>query len=160
MPDALDIEITDGGPVTVTILGKVHPLAYPMHNVMLFKQQTGKSLFDAQTWPQIDLEENGDLWLACLWAGLHEKQPDKTWKAPYTTEELDEGLEFSSARIIARAMVKALTRYMPKAQNANPNAQAPAAGSLPAQSEVKLPSTSPGSGAVQNADSVLVATNS
>jgi hypothetical protein len=91
---------------------------------------------------------------------LHEKQPDKTWKAPYTVEELDEVIEFSSARIIARAMVRALTRYMPKAKEAAPNGPAPAAGSLPAQSDEKSPSTSPGSGLVQNADSVLAATNS
>lgn len=124
MADVLEKEIT-GGPVMVEIRGSLRPLAYPMHNVILYKQQTDDSLFDAKSWPKIDLENDPERWLACLWAGLHEQQPDKSWKSPYTLDELGALVDFSNAAPISIAMVKALTAYMPKAKEPLPNVAAP-----------------------------------
>jgi hypothetical protein len=126
MTDVLEKEIL-GAQVTVEICGSVRPIAYPMHNVIVYKQQTGDSLFDSKAWPKIDLEQDPERWLACLWAGLHQQQSDKNWKAPFTIEELGGLVDFSNAAEISIAMVKALTAFMPKAKEVLPNAAAPAA---------------------------------
>jgi hypothetical protein len=158
--DILEKEIT-GEVVTVEIRGSVRPLAYPMHNVILYKQQTGDSLFDSKSWPRIDLQQDPERWLACLWAGLHEQQSDKSWKAPYTLEELGGLVDFSNAAAISIEMVKALTVYMPKAKEAIPNAAAPGTRDLPAQNDATMPvQISPSSGPAVVPDSVLAATSS
>jgi hypothetical protein len=122
--DVLEKEIT-GGPVTVEIRGSLRALAYPMHNVIVYKQQTGDSLFAAESWQKIDLQTDPERWLACLWAGSHEQQSDKSWKAPYTLEELGALVDFGNAAEISIAMVKALTAFMPKAKEVSPKAPAP-----------------------------------
>ena len=122
MKDILEQEIT-GSPVTVLICGRSHELAYPMHNVIVYKRCTGDSLFDVDAWPRIDLTEDPERWLACLWAGLHLQMEDKSWKAPYTIEELGALVDFRNAGEISSSMVKALTRYLPK-----PDPKAPAPG--------------------------------
>jgi hypothetical protein len=116
MTDVLEREIT-GGRVAVKIRGSLQSLAYPMHNVILYKQQTGDSLFDAKAWPKIDLQADPERWLACLWAGLHEPQSDRSWKSPFTIEELGALVDFGNAAEISVAMVKALTAFMPKAES-------------------------------------------
>lgn len=121
--DVLTKEIL-GEPVTVAIRGRAFPLAYPMHNVIAYRQQTLDSLFDAASWSKIDLKQDPERWLACLWAGLHERQDDGSWKSPFTIDELGALVDFSNAGEISVAMVKALTAFMPK-KEASPNAAAP-----------------------------------
>jgi hypothetical protein len=162
MIDALAKEITDGGPAEVRIRGVMYLLAYPMHNVIVYKHQTGDSLFAAANWLKVDLEEDPERWLACLWAGLHQEQSDHSWKAPVTLAELGGLVDFSNASQITRAMVQALTSYFPKRKDsASPNATAPAEESRPAQSEPTATApTSSSSTPVPNADSVLAGPNS
>ena len=155
MTDILEKEITSG-PVPVSIRGSIHPLAYPMHNVIVYKQQTGDSLFDTQAWPRIDLQQDPGRWLACLWAGLHQQQSDKSWKAPYTIEELGALVDFGNAAEISIAMVKALLQFMPKPKDDAPKAPAP--GEL-AQSE-NTTTISPSSGPEPAAATVSVAKSS
>jgi len=128
MTDILDKEIT-GAPVTVDIGDRVCPLAYPMHNVILYKQKTGDSLFDSSAWPKIDLQSDPERWLACLWAGLHIQWPDKSWNSPFSLDELGGLVDFGNAAPLSVAMVKALTAFMPKAKDAPPNVAAPMATS-------------------------------
>jgi hypothetical protein len=123
MTDILDKEIS-GAPVTVDIGDRVCPLAYPMHNVILYKQKTGDSLFDSSAWPKIDLQADPERWLACLWAGLHVQWPDKSWKSPFSLDELGGLVDFGNAALLSVAMVKALTAFMPKAKDAPPNVAA------------------------------------
>lgn len=129
MTDVLEKEIT-GGPVTVLIAGTERALAYPLYAVVLYKQKTGDSLFDPEAWPRIDLKEDPERWLACLWAGLHQQQPDKSWKSPLTLEELGGLVDFRNAATITLAMVKALTQFMPKADKEK-DPKVSAAGELP-----------------------------
>jgi|SRR5579871_4816717 hypothetical protein len=142
MTDVLTKEIV-GEPVTVNIRGSIRPLAYPMHNVILYKQKSGDSLFDSKAWPRIDLEADPERWLSCLWAGLHQQQPDKTWSSPYTIEELGGLIDFSNAPDITTAMVKALTQFMPRAKDKNPKGPAPGElapiGETPTNSESSTP---------------------
>ena len=155
MKDVLEKEIT-GPALTVEIRGSVHPLAYPMHNVILYKHATGDSLFDAKSWPRIDLQTDPERWITCLWAGLHQRNADGTWKAPYTFEELGALVDFSNAAAISIEMVKALTAHMPKAKDVPPNVEAPAApGDAPT-----LDPISPSSTPAQKADLVLAAPTS
>ena len=147
MKDVLDQEIT-GSPATVLIGGRSHQLAYPMHNIIVYKQRTGDSLFDVEAWPRIDLKQDPERWLACLWAGLHLQQEDKVWKAPYTFEELGALVDFRNAGEISSAMVKALTRYLPKP---DPKAPAPGEPALDASEPRKVSLTSNNSG-VERAD--------
>lgn len=114
MTDAIERELTDGGPVSINLRGTERALAYPLYAVIAYKQRTGDSLFDPEVWARIDLQQDPGRWLACLWAGLHEQQADGTWKAPLTVEELGGLVNFSNAADISTAMVRALTRYMPK----------------------------------------------
>lgn len=122
--DALEKEITDGGAVVIALRGKEHPLAYPMHAVILYKRETGDSLFDPTAWPKIDLQQDPGRWLACLWAGMHIQQPDNSWKAPFTVDELSALVDFGNAGGISNKMVEALTRFMPKAKASDPKVQA------------------------------------
>jgi hypothetical protein len=131
MKDVLEKEIS-GAPVTVLICGSARPLSYAMHNVILYKQQTGDSLFDREVYARIDLKQDPERWLACLWAGLHEQQSDKSWKSPYTLEELGALVDFSNAAEISIAMVKALTAHMPRPkEDESPKVQAPEAEKEP-----------------------------
>jgi hypothetical protein len=160
MPDALDIEITDGGPAEIMLRGTVHRLAYPIHNVIVYKRQTGDSLFAKTSWSKVDLEEDPERWLACLWAGMHQEQPDHTWKAPFTLEELGGLVDFSNSNAITLAMVKAMISYLPKKkEGTSPNATAPAEEIRPAQSEANAPK-SPTSGSEPGDDTALAAPSS
>ncbi len=155
----IDREIL-GEPVTVMIGGALRPLAYPMHAVILYKQKTGDSLFDAKCWPLIDLMSDPERWLACLWAGLHEQQTDKSWKSPLTLDELGGLVGFDNAGEISRAMVRALTQYMPKAKDASdPKDAAPAVATKTDTAPIAI-STSPSSSPAQGADSASIAPNS
>src|SRR5579872_2264329 len=103
MTSVLDKELS-GAPISITIRGSVHDLSYPMHNVILYKQKTGDSLFDPASWAKIDLTNDPERWLACLWSGMHRQQPDKTWNAPFTLEELGALVDFSNAGAISVEM--------------------------------------------------------
>lgn len=109
-----------GQPVMVTIGGREHPLTYPVHNIFLYRQLSGDSLFRFDNWKKIDFEENYDAWLACLWAGLHAQQPadsehaEPWWKAPYTRSELEMLIGFANAPALHNSMVAALTAWMPE----------------------------------------------
>jgi hypothetical protein len=124
MKTVLDREIT-GEPVLVSIRGTERPLAYPMHAVILYKQKTGDSLFVGENWAKIELTADPERWLACLWAGLHVQQPDKSWKSPFTLDELGALIAFDNAGEISLVMAKALKQYLPKAED-DPKTQAPA----------------------------------
>lgn len=113
MADILEKAIV-GEPVMVEIRGTMHRLSYPLHNVIVYQQQTSESLFDREAWKRIDLKQYPERWLACLWAGLHELQPDgKTWKAPYTVDQLGALVDFANAAAISEQMVKALIAHFP-----------------------------------------------
>ena len=98
---------------------------------------SGDSLYDWRAWLEIDLNIDPERWLACLWAGLHERQADgKTWKAPFTFDELQEtiGLSPEVRAVIDAKMREAMTAWFPKAKpkDASPNGQAaPDAGPAP-----------------------------
>jgi hypothetical protein len=156
MTDVLAKEIL-GEQVTVAIRGSVHPLAYPMHNVILYKQRTGDSLFDAKVWPRIDLQQDPERWLACLWAGMHQQQTDKSWKAPLTLEELGGLIDFRNAGEISTAMVNALIQFMPRA---DPDPKAPAPGELAQSDPTTAVPISESSSPVQDRDLVGVGRNS
>lgn len=132
MQDVLEKEIT-GEPVLVAICGTERPLAFQMHAVILYKQKTGDSLFDPKSWSKIDLQTDPERWMACLWAGLHQQQPDKSWKAPFTLDELGGLIKFDFAETTAITVQigKALAAYMPKPKPAEPDSpKAPAPGEL------------------------------
>lgn len=148
MKDALDKEIT-GAPVMVAILGTVRRLEYPMHNVIVYKEQSGDSLWDYSCWKKIDLQVDPVRWLACLWAGLHQEQPDQTWKAPFTLDELKSmKIDYESAVEITTAIGKALLSFFPKAKEADPNGPAPAFEKRPAQTSPTPANSTPEQDAV------------
>lgn len=120
--DVLEKAIT-GEPVTVEIRGSVHRLSYPIHNLIVYQQKTSDSLFDREAWKRIDLQQNPDRWFACLWAGLHELQPDGTWKVPYSYEQLGALVDFANAAEISVKMVKALIAHFPAPEKPSPKAQ-------------------------------------
>ena len=124
MTDLLQQEIT--GPVpTVRIGGTERSLAYPMHAVILYKQLTGDSLFVGDNFKKIDLQEDPDRWLKCLWVGLHQFVDGK-WFAAVSLDELSALVDFSNAGEISIAMVRALMQSMPKAKDKpDPNVAAP-----------------------------------
>lgn len=128
MNDLISREIL-GDPVTVTIGKSEHSLSYPAHNIFLYRQLTGDSLFRHDNWNKIDFEANYTAWLSCLWAGLHAQQPadaqhaEPWWKAPYTRAELENLIGFSNAAALHNAMVAALTAWMPKKKESIPQEQ-------------------------------------
>jgi len=86
----------------------------------------GDSLFNFESWLKIDLASDPERWTACLWAGMHELQPDgKTWKAPFTFEELEASIGIcAETRAIDVKMGEAMRAWWPKAKAPDPNAQA------------------------------------
>lgn len=147
MADVLTKEII-GDPILVAIRGSEYVLAYPMHNVILYKQRTGDSLFDPKSWPMIDLQNDPERWLACLWSGLHQKT-DNGWRSPFTIEQLGELVDFSNAGGISVVMVRALTQFMPKAKDGDvdPKTAAPARSGETPTPLISSPSTlAPGAG--------------
>jgi hypothetical protein len=125
MADILDHEI-NGAPVTVNIRGTERPLCYSMHNVIVYSQLTGDSLFVKASFEKIDLAKDPEKWMACLWAGLHELSPDKkTWVAPFTLAELGALVDFTNAGDVSVSMVRALAASMPKPKEKDPKAEAP-----------------------------------
>src|ERR1700733_2382313 len=129
--DVLEKEIS-GEPITIVLAGGRGRLAYPMHAVILYKQQTGDSLFNPDSWKKIDLAEDPARWLACLWAGLHRVNAEKKWESPFTLSELEALVDFGNAGEISVAMSKALAASMPKKKEPDPNAQpAPAPSEAP-----------------------------
>jgi hypothetical protein len=123
--DVIERELV-GAPVEVTIAGRVCRLRYAMHAIILYKQQTGDSLFSAESWKRIDLEQDPGRWQALLWAGMHEEQPDGTWKAPFTLQELERELNFATALELRLPLVQAVAAWMPKKEDPVPNVEAPA----------------------------------
>lgn len=121
--DILSREIA--APVLVMVGGAYHIIAYPMHAVILYKQRTGDSLFQAESWKRIDLENDPERWLSCLWAGLHQRQADGAWRSPYSYDDLAGLVHFGNAGEISQAMVKALIAFMPKAETPPPNVPPP-----------------------------------
>lgn len=109
----------------------------------------GDSLYDWRAWLDIDLSVDPERWLACLWAGLQERQADgKTWKAPFTFDELQEviGLSADVRGVIDVKMREAMTAWFPKAKpkDASPNDQA-APDVSPAPETTRASETSVGS---------------
>ncbi len=154
--DVIERELAGGAPVTVVIAGTARPLRYTMHAVAIYKQLTGDSLFVKENFEKLDLVEDPDRWLKCLWAGLHELQPDRaSWKAPLTLAELGGLIDFANATPIAEAMARAMMQALPKGSS-DPKAQP-----LPGAADPRPTSpTSPGSTPAPVADSELVAASS
>jgi hypothetical protein len=123
MSDAIQSEIT-GPPVMVAIGGRELPLSYPLHALFLYKRLTGDTLFLFTNWQKLDFEENYECWMACLYAGLHQQQRDGSWRAPYSRVELEIMINLSNGPEIHRAMVAALTAWMPKEKKTQPNESA------------------------------------
>jgi hypothetical protein len=86
----------------------------------------GDSLFNIESWMKINLAFDPERWTACLWAGMHELQPDgKTWKAPFTFEELEASIGIcAETRAIGEKMDEAMRAWFPKEKARDPNAQA------------------------------------
>ena len=97
----------------------------------------GDSLFLFESWLKIDLNLDPERWLACLWCGLHERQTDGSWRAPFTLEDLGEKLGLcADTRSIGEKMFEALAAWMPKADKdaeKSPNATAPGEPALSAK---------------------------
>jgi hypothetical protein len=159
MNDALEKQIT-GEPVTVTICGTPRRLEYRFAAIIAYQEKTGDSLFDRSAYGRIDLAKDPKRWLACLWAGLHEPQPDKSWKAPFTFEELTGLVDLSpeNAAEISIAMVRALRSYFPKAKD-EPVPKDAAPGEL-APNQTPTSPTSPSSTRAPGADSALAGSSS
>lgn len=115
MTDLITEEIT-GAIVTVELGGRECVVSYPMHNLLLFKKQTGLSLFAADSWNRLDFEEDSEAWTACLWAGLHQRQADRSWISPFTLDELNDPhlIGLGNAVRVHNAMFRALTNWMPR----------------------------------------------
>lgn len=115
MTDPITEEIT-GAPVTVEIGGRECVVSFPMYNILLFKKQSGLSLFAPESWAKIDFEEDAEVWTACLWAGLHQRQSDRSWKAPFTIDEMNDPklIGLHNAVRVHNAMFRALTNWMPR----------------------------------------------
>jgi hypothetical protein len=129
----------------------------------------GDSLFNIESWLKINLAFDLERWTACLWAGMHELQPDgKTWKAPFTFEELEASIGIcAETRAIGEKMEEAMRAWFPKEKEKvrDPNAQAapdasPAPGSDKTSDVEFQKKTSTGSTLVPVDASELVATNS
>ena len=160
MTDIITREITRKQE-SVTIAGRECRLSYPMHNVFAFKAQTRQSLFARNTWDLLDFEANYDAWMACLWSGMHELQPDGSWKAPFTRPELELLIDIGNGTEVHNAMFRALTNWMPQKKQLDDEAGAKEKKTTPAVMDTMTPeTTSPGSGFAPNGDSVLVGQNS
>jgi len=165
--DLITEEIT-GAALTVAIGGRDCVVAYPMHNILLFKKQSGLSLFAKGTWDKLDFEEDSEAWTACLWAGLHVRQDDGSWKAPFTIAELNrpEIISFHNAVSIHNAMFRALTNWMPrKKTEVDPESEKKNLTVTPCQSpemtaEGSPETTSASSGSALTAVSDLIVSNS
>lgn len=127
MTDLLETELT-GAPIVVTIAGIEHRLEFRMAAVIAYKQRTGDSLFDPKAWARIDLNADPERWTACLWAAMHRPQPDKSWKAPLTFEELSGLIPFNreAVQAIHDKMTDAFARYFPRREPVTPEAAAAA----------------------------------
>ena len=127
-----------GETVTVMLCGTERRLQYRFAAVIAYQQATvskenpdGDSLFDREKFKKIDLRRDPKRWLACLWAGLHEEQPDpenpgnSIWKSPLTLAELSGLIDFDAAQVgeIMSAMAKALAAHLPKTKVADPKAE-------------------------------------
>lgn len=125
MNDVIAREIL-GAPVTVKIGERELCLSYPVHNIFMYRQLTGDSLFSRDNWNKIDFEANYKNWIACLWAGLHTlDEADGEWKAPIARSELEKSIGFTNAAPVHNAMVNALTAWMPKKKESAPDPQEP-----------------------------------
>lgn len=129
MNDILSQEIT-GKADRIVIAGRVCTFSYPMHNTILYKQLTGESLFNVESWNKISFEENYKCWMACVWAGMHEQlppdaeHPEPYWKAPFSFAELEPLIDMSNAPDVHLAMFTSLTRWMPKKKKPASTAEA------------------------------------
>lgn len=147
----LEQELTGTAPVLVKLGAKKYPLAYPLHAVLLYKSETlkierdravdeesrakakGDNLFQTNTWNKIGPDDDPERFLACLWVGLHQEQPDHTWLPELSKEEICSLADFSNAPDIVLAITKALLSYFPeeKKEAASPNEQTPATETIP-----------------------------
>jgi hypothetical protein len=162
MADLISEEIT-GAAVTVSIAGRESVVSYPLHNILLFKKQTGLSLFVADSWDKLDFEEDSEAWTACLWAGLHVRQEDGSWTAPFTLEQLNRPgvIGLQNAVSVHNAMFRALTNWMPRKKKGT-EADASADEDLAEKKILTATATgtSPDSGSALNADSGSAETSS
>lgn len=157
MTDVLDQEIS-GEPQTVRLGGSSYPLAYKLHAIIVYKNLTGDSLFDSASWHKIDPNEDPWRFRACLYAGLHQRQADRSWKPVLTLDELDDLVGLNNAREITIAIVKAAAQDLPKPREEGTetkNELAPAAV-IP----TPAPNTSASSGPEPVSVSALAATSS
>jgi hypothetical protein len=102
----------------------------------------GDSLCLMHNWYRITLDDPERIVLA-LWAGLHTRQPDKSWKPRFELSELqDEKLfNMSNAGSFIEPISQALIAHIKRDEESDPspNVPAPAAQTPPANSE-NLPS--------------------
>jgi len=125
----------------------------------------GDSLFFPSSWTRIDLDVDPERWIACLWAGLHQLQPDGlSWKAPMTLAQLSGMIPIGdAARQISLRMVKAVNLASTKAKEPDPNAPPAPAKPAAAPEEKTIPivaPTSDGSGPAPDAASDSLIPNS
>jgi hypothetical protein len=131
----------------------------------------GDSLANRFSWSRIDLDLDPERWLACLWAGLHQLQPDeKAWKAPMTLGALGGMLPVGPGlRELSTKMAEALIQHQPRVKEPDrKNADAPAAQTTPApiaetrivEGPIPEATTSTGSGPGPSADLALVDSSS
>jgi hypothetical protein len=151
MTDLISEEIT-GAAVTVSIAGRECVVSYPLHNILLFKKQTGLSLFIAGSWDKLDFEEDSEAWTASLWAGLHVRQADGSWTSPFTLEQLNrpDVIGLHNAVSVHNAMFRALTNWMPRKKT---RSEADASADEEPAEKKNLRETSAESGSALNAGS-------
>lgn len=110
---------------------------------------TGDSLLLMHNWWRISLDDPERIVLA-LWAGLHQEQPDKSWKAPFTLAELESEKLINMGNVgdflpqITEALISYIKRETDDSEGEPaPNAPAPEAAA-PAETNPEI-KTSPSS---------------
>jgi hypothetical protein len=118
--DALTAEVTPGS--ALVLHGKEYKLAFPFKSVVLYKQKTGDSLFNMESWKKLGDPEN---LLAAIWAALAVHHPELTY------DEVSCLIDLSNVKAAEEAIVKCLASYFPTPKqaegSASPNADAPKA---------------------------------
>lgn len=95
----------------------------------LYDPAQGDSLLTPGSWKRIDLDQDPERWLACLWAGLHQLSKDGTkWEAPLSLAALGSKIPVGAgARALSLKMIEALqsSAERPRKADTSPNAAAP-----------------------------------
>ena len=128
--ELLKAEVTPQVPGSdLELNGKKYRITYPMSAVLRYKQKTGDNLFNPSHVLKID--EDPELLIAVLWAGLQEHQPETKY------EDVEAMVNVGTSYLINKAITQALISYLPPklkeaaeataSQVADPNAVSPQA---------------------------------